>query len=111
MAGADYYYHELNLSDFTLIPDYKDGVEIQAPIISISQEEAYQIACDYWDFTPGDVADETGFELFVTYDTTVTSQNSGKTYYCYLLRPCLKNRGNCSNQQEGNGGKVKERQE
>ena len=26
-------------------------------------------------------------------------------------RPCLKNRGNCSNQQEGNGGKVKERQE
>ena len=28
-----------------------------------------------------------------------------------LTRPCLKNRGNCSNQQEGNGGKVKERQE
>ena len=27
------------------------------------------------------------------------------------FRPCLKNRGNCSNQQEGNGGKVKERQE
>ena len=33
-------------------------------------------------------------------------QNSVK-----LFRPCLKNRGNCSNQQEGNGGKVKERQE
>ena len=32
-----------------------------------------------------------------------------KTAYC--IRPCLKNRGNCSNQQEGNGGKVKERQE
>lgn len=86
MAGADYYYHELNLSDFTLIPDYKDGVEIQTHAINISQEEAYQIACDYWDFTPGDVSDETGFELFVTYDTTITSQNSGKTYYCYLLR-------------------------
>lgn len=86
MAGADYYYHELNLSDFTLIPDYKDGVEIQTHAINISQEEAYQIACDYWDFTPGDVADETGFELFVSYDTTITSQNSGKTYYCYLLR-------------------------
>lgn len=85
-AGADYYYHELNLSDFTLIPDYKDGVEIQTRAINISQEEAYQIACDYWDFTPGDVSDETGFELFVTYDTTITSQNSGKTYYCYLLR-------------------------
>lgn len=86
MAGADYYYHELNLSDLTLIPDYKYGVEIQAHAINISQEEAYQIACDYWDFTPGDVADETGFELFVSYDTTITSQNSGKTYYCYLLR-------------------------
>ena len=86
MAGADYYYHELNLSDLTLIPDCKYGVEIQAHAINISQEEAYQIACDYWDFTPGDVADETGFELFVSYDTTITSQNSGKTYYCYLLR-------------------------
>lgn len=86
MAGADYYYHELNLSDLTLIPDYKYGVEIQAHAINISQEEAYQIACDYWDFTPGDVADETGFELFVSYDTTITSQNFGKTYYCYLLR-------------------------
>lgn len=86
MAGADYYYHELNLSDLTLIPDYKYGVEIQAHAINISQEEAYQIACDYWDFTPGDVADETGFELFVSYDTTITSQNSGKTHYCYLLR-------------------------
>lgn len=86
MAGADYYYHELNLSDLTLIPDYKYGVEIQAHAINISQEEAYQIACDYWDFTPGDVADETGFELFVSYNTTITSQNSGKTYYCYLLR-------------------------
>ena len=86
MAGADYYCHELNLSDLTLIPDYKYGVEIQAHAINISQEEAYQIACDYWDFTPGDVADETGFELFVSYDTTITSQNSGKTYYCYLLR-------------------------
>lgn len=86
MAGADYYYHELNLSDLTLIPDYKYGVEIQAHAINISQEDAYQIACDYWDFTPGDVADETGFELFVSYDTTITSQNSGKTYYCYLLR-------------------------
>ena len=86
MAGADYYYHELNLSDLTLIPDYKYGVEIQAHAINISQEEAYQIACDYWDFTPGDVADETGFELFVSYDTTITSQNSGKTYYWYLLR-------------------------
>ena len=86
MAGADYYYHELNLSDLTLIPDYKYGVEIQAHAINISQEEAYQIACDYWDFTPGDVEDETGFELFVSYDTTITSQNSGKTYYCYLLR-------------------------
>lgn len=86
MAGADYYYHELNLSDLTLIPDYKYGVEIQAHAINISQEEAYQIACDYWDFTPGDVPDETGFELFVSYDTTITSQNSGKTYYCYLLR-------------------------
>lgn len=86
MAGADYYYHELNLSDLTLIPDYKYGVEIQAHAINISQEEAYQMACDYWDFTPGDVADETGFELFVSYDTTITSQNSGKTYYCYLLR-------------------------
>lgn len=86
MAGADYYYHELNLSDLTLIPDYKYGVEIQAHAINISQEEAYQIACDYWDFTPGDVADETGFELFVSYDTTITSQNSGKTLCSYLCR-------------------------
>ena len=56
---------------------------IIAPIYSMAGADYY---CDYWDFTPGDVADETGFELFVSYDTTITSQNSGKTYYCYLLR-------------------------
>ena len=35
----------------------------------------------------------------------------GQKYIKPYIRPCLKNRGNCSNQQEGNGGKVKERQE
>lgn len=86
MAGADYYYNNLNLMDFTMVPDYTKGLEVHIPQINISQEDAYQIACDYWNFTPGDIAEETGFELFVTYDTTLTVQRTGKTYYCYLLR-------------------------
>jgi len=86
LAGADYYYHKLNLSDFVFIPDYKNGVELQTHAVNISQDQAYQIACDYWDFTPGDVDGETGFEMFVTDGGTVESQSTGKTYYYYLLR-------------------------
>ena len=86
LAGADYYYHKLNLSDFVFIPDYKNGVELQTHAVNISQDQAYQIACDYWNFTPGDVDGETGFEMFVTDGGTVESQSTGKTYYYYLLR-------------------------
>ena len=52
-------------------------------------------------------------EMFYKHGLRRYRSNSSKTSknVYFFPRPCLKNRGNCSNQQEGNGGKVKERQE
>lgn len=58
-------------------------------LIRISEEEAYQIACDYWDYTEGEVAPETGFVLFVVPDPAGalrTDPESGEAYYHYSLK-------------------------
>lgn len=57
--------------------------------ICISEEEAYRIACSYWDYTEGDVAQETGFALFVVPDPAGalrTEAESGRAYYHYSLK-------------------------
>lgn len=89
LAGADYYWNNLNISNFTLIPDYATPVELNTHTINISEDEAYQIACDYWNYKPGDVSSETGFELFVVpeYGGELREISStGKSYYSYMLR-------------------------
>lgn len=89
LAGADYYWNNLNISNFTLIPDYATPVELNTHTINVSEDEAYQIACDYWNYKPGDVSSETGFELFVVpeYGGELHEISStGKSYYSYMLR-------------------------
>ena len=90
LAGADYYWHDLNTVHFTLVPDYDVPVASNTHTVNISEDEAYQIACDYWDYKPGDVSPETGFELFVEPEYggggLRTISSTGKSYYSYRLR-------------------------
>ena len=90
LGGADYYWHDLNTVHFTLVPDYDVPVASNTHTVNISEDEAYQIACDYWDYKPGDVSSETGFELFVEPEYggggLRTISSTGKSYYSYRLR-------------------------
>lgn len=89
LAGADYYWNNLNMVNFILVPDYATPVESNTHTINISEDEAYQIACDYWNYEPGDISTETGFELFVVpeYGGGLREISStGKSYYSYMLR-------------------------
>lgn len=53
--------------------------------VNISEEEAYQIACDYWNYSEGDVSSETGFDLYLVYDGLLEESN-GNHYYAFRLR-------------------------
>lgn len=94
LAAADYYWHDLNLVEhsdwndvyYDLMPDYANPVEKQTHEQKISEDDAYQIACKYWDYTPGDVDEETGFELSVSPPSLNTDENTGKSYYYVMLR-------------------------
>lgn len=50
----------------------------------ITPEQAYVIACEYWDYQEGDIAEETGFELYLYDDGTV--EHNGTLYYAFRLR-------------------------
>lgn len=50
----------------------------------LSEQEAYQIACDYWKYTPGAKDAETGFEYAVFKDG-LNSEN-GRQYYQFRMR-------------------------
>ncbi len=89
LAGADYYWNNLNMINFTLITDYANLVAPIEHTINISEDDAYQIACNYWGYSPGDVSPETGFEMFVVpeYGGGLREVSStGKSYYSYMLR-------------------------
>lgn len=79
MAGADFYWQEIDLDDFTLVPDYDQGLEIAAKG-GITEEEAYELVRDYWDFAPGTIVEETGSELFLNSFGSITGSN-GRNYY------------------------------
>lgn len=51
----------------------------------LSEDEAYKIAQDYWDYTPGMVSDETGFEVFLTNMGTYPGSD-GTDYYYFNLQ-------------------------
>ena len=50
----------------------------------ISEEEAYKIACDYWNYSKGAVDEETGFELSVECDG-LFKESDGSCYYIFRL--------------------------
>lgn len=85
LAGAEYYWQVLNLSDFVLVPDYAEDAQLLTHDTAISQDEAYQIACDYWDYTEGSVDEESGFPLFVVYGG-LTEGSDGASYHSFRLR-------------------------
>ncbi len=87
LAGADYYWNNLNMIDFILIPDYANLVEPIVHTINISKDDAYRIACEYWGYSPEDVSGETGV-VFVVGGEIQEVPNTGKSYYRYMLR-CL----------------------
>lgn len=85
MAGADYYWHILNMEDFVLLPYYAEDAVLLTHSINISEDKAYEIACDYWNYSPGSVSEETGFELFLVYDG-LTEKYDGNHYYSFRLQ-------------------------
>lgn len=100
LAGAEYYWNNLNMVNFALIPDYATPAESNIHAVNISEDQAYQIACDYWNYKPGDISSETGFELFVVpeYDGGLRKISStGKSYYSYMLRWLVVDSENNSN--------------
>lgn len=85
MAGADYYWHILNMEDFVLLPYYAEDAVLLTHSINISEDKAYEIACDYWNYSPGSVSEETGFELFLVYDG-LKEKYDGNHYYSFRLQ-------------------------
>ena len=73
---------------FTANSNYSQGIDIPTHIISITEDEAYNIACKYWDYTPGDTieldeGEETDLSLV---SDGLIEANSGKSYYGFRLR-------------------------
>ena len=57
--------------------------------VNISQDDATRIACKHWNYSPGDIAPETGFELSVVPEFgggLLEDPKTGKLYYSYMLR-------------------------
>lgn len=80
MAGADYYWQEIDLDDFELVPDYDKGLGSAAPEVNISEDEAYELVREHWNYVPGTVVEETGYELFLNSFGSRTGSN-GRIYY------------------------------
>lgn len=80
MAGADFYWQTLDLEDFAPGINYNQILESVPPKKGITEEEAYELVKNYWNFVPGTVAEETGNELFLSSFGSITGSN-GRTYY------------------------------
>lgn len=50
--------------------------------VVLTEEEAREIACDHWDYTPGDVAEDTGFPVYVV-SGGLEQRSGGKNYYVF----------------------------
>lgn len=93
LAGSDTDFISLNLENFELVPDYDKEAELSyvnnttesVANTMLSQDDAYQIACDYWDYQPGDTAGEDNKELAVVYDSINTGKD-GREYYLFVLK-------------------------
>lgn len=93
LAGSDTDFISLNLENFELVPDYDKEAELSyvnnttesVANTMLSQDDAYQIACDYWDYQPGDTAGEDNKELAVVYESINTGKD-GREYYLFVLK-------------------------
>ena len=81
----------LNLTDFQLVEGYDQKLEMPAPPeppeseeILLTEDEAKELAYQHWDYTPGDVASETGFALGVS--AGEMRQEGEKNYYVFWMR-------------------------
>lgn len=53
--------------------------------INISEDEAYDMACEYWNYTEGDVDEGNGYELYIS-DGGLLEGSDGNHYYGFRLR-------------------------
>ena len=75
----------LNLTDFQLVEGYDQAFETPEPEeIRLTEDEAKELAYQYWDYTPGDVDSETGYRLGVF--SGEMQQELGKNYYIFWMR-------------------------
>ena len=85
----EFFYEDDESSDDSDRSQELEPTEEPACDVAISEEAAYRIACEYWDYTVGDVAPETGYELYVTSEygePLKVDSETGRYYYCILLR-------------------------
>lgn len=80
MAGSDTDFANLNLENFELVPDYDKEAELLPNENKlISEDEAYEIACEYYKneygIVSGDKAKETGYEYGIRYKEYVKENN------------------------------------
>ena len=85
MAGADSYWGIHNIENFEFLPYYAEDAVLLTHNVNITEDEAYKMACDYWNYVPGSIAEETGFELFLVYDGLM-EEYDGNHYYSFRLR-------------------------
>ena len=64
--------------------DFEASADDGDPVVSISADEAYNIACQYWHYQEGMIDEDTGFEMYLVDDGTV--EEKGTLYYFFRLR-------------------------
>ena len=85
---------QLPTSSGTASSDAEDHTDVTTHSINISEEEAYQIACDYWDWTLSESENDehnsnysegADYELYLFYDG-LYEEADGKQYYNFRMR-------------------------
>ena len=84
MAGADGYYHLINLEDAEAEESSSLYMDSSGQQRLITEEDALRIAREYWDFSDGDVDEETGYPLTIQLQGEV--EYDGRRYYSLVLR-------------------------
>ncbi|OUN99626.1 hypothetical protein B5F98_00135 [Pseudoflavonifractor sp. An44] len=75
----------INLEEAEISSNCTQQATLQYP--PISQEKAYEVACEYWNFHEGDIAEEIGFLLDVVPSGEVffKDETTGEYYYKFML--------------------------
>lgn len=78
LAGAGQYSHVINLSNYELAENYAETVEIPVRP-KLTKEQAYEIACKYWEMTPGEKTEDG-----LTLDVMISGGQTWNGRECYL---------------------------